>query len=266
MSNQKLPLSCPSNSAVCRAFCQAAVETRFRLSEASRLDLNYGEETVTDSVLLDLSLKCGSRVYCRSYKKWQEAQNGADWELWFRVGSRGVGCRIQAKRLYPEGRYRALALKPRSKIPSQLQRLMSVSRTDRRTPLYVFFTYPAPGMTTNVPPTSGCLVARASAVAGLRNTSFAQVHKIAKPWHALVCICGSAGDRLSRIHDNLRNLPGGTEGGDLTDICDLPDYVKEAAETIDGESGSAVEPGTRPDFMPPKSVRGLIMVNVASDE
>ena len=132
MSNASPHPVCATSSNLCSAFQNASHDVWSRMADASRLGLRYGEETVTDSVLLDLMLKCPNEIHCESYTKWREAENGADWEFWFVSGWRGIGCRIQAKRLYEDGSYRALTLRSRSGQPTQAETLITAAAKDGR--------------------------------------------------------------------------------------------------------------------------------------
>lgn len=61
--------------------------------------VSYGEETITESNLLELRRRHSDVVHLRTFSKFQESKNGADWE-WYIVGKiRSLAMRVQAKRL-----------------------------------------------------------------------------------------------------------------------------------------------------------------------
>ena len=61
--------------------------------------VSYGEETITETNLLEIRRHHPNRTYLQMFTKHREAKNGADWE-WHLVGRRRtLKMRIQAKRL-----------------------------------------------------------------------------------------------------------------------------------------------------------------------
>lgn len=61
--------------------------------------VSYGEETITESNLLELRRHHSDVVHLRTFSKHQESKNGADWE-WRIIGNvRSLVMRVQAKRV-----------------------------------------------------------------------------------------------------------------------------------------------------------------------
>jgi hypothetical protein len=73
-----------------------------RLTQAERLALNLGEETITESLLLDMSTALPGNIIARPYTRIDESRvTGADWEWWLGdgPGRPWFGMRVQAKKL-----------------------------------------------------------------------------------------------------------------------------------------------------------------------
>ena len=62
--------------------------------------LGFGEETITDLVLLEISKRQPYDVITVKYGKNYEAYEGADWEWWILSRSGIIGLRFQAKKLH----------------------------------------------------------------------------------------------------------------------------------------------------------------------
>ena len=61
--------------------------------------VSYGEETITESNLLELRRRHSDVIHLRTFSKIQESKNGADWE-WYIIGMvRHLAMRVQAKRV-----------------------------------------------------------------------------------------------------------------------------------------------------------------------
>ena len=61
--------------------------------------VSYGEETITETNLLEIRRRHPGRVHIHTFPKPKEARNGADWE-WHLVGRKWtLKMRVQAKRL-----------------------------------------------------------------------------------------------------------------------------------------------------------------------
>ena len=90
-----------------------ATSRNLEFSHCDDVWVSYGEETITETNLLEIRRRHPERVRVRTSPKPLEARNGADWE-WHIVGwSRTLKMRVQAKRLQRNG-----VLKVRHKVKS----------------------------------------------------------------------------------------------------------------------------------------------------
>src|SRR4051794_33455900 len=88
------------NRELCKDFAKQAVSTWTRLENSLVTSLTFDEESLTDINLQDLQLKHPYSIKTKKFnKQTEEPMNGADWEWWLLSGNRGLGLRIQAKRL-----------------------------------------------------------------------------------------------------------------------------------------------------------------------
>jgi hypothetical protein len=194
---------------LCEHFRELSGWTWRKLGAADSLGVAFGEETITESLLLELaSQHAGRGLRIRAYTKAEEGTGtkatgglptGADWSFWIAnaVGI-GIELRVQAKRQFPSGQYESLDGKGQ-----QIKDLWN--NRGRAVPLYVLYNGPFScypwgpswpsfscfGSCTRQfrePSAWGCSVAPVSgipphaspypgALAGLR------------PWHCLVCGC-----------------------------------------------------------------------------
>ncbi len=86
--------------------------------------VSYGEETITESNLLEIRRRHPELVRVRTFPKREEAKSGADWE-WHIVGRRRTfKMRVQAKRLQSNG---VLKVKHKVKSSGRQQRCLLIS-------------------------------------------------------------------------------------------------------------------------------------------
>ena len=78
------------------------------------------------------------RVQIQEFHRSEEARNGADWEWWFRSGTRGFGMRVQAKRMNPGGSYK-LKYTVQGRLQSEL--LVEDAQASDCLPVYVFYNH-----------------------------------------------------------------------------------------------------------------------------
>lgn len=119
-----------------------AAQTWRRLERAHVLGARLGEETLTDLLVLDMiphQRINAFRIYHPT--KRDEAWSGADLLICIRYpGGAGRRLAIQAKKLYPTGRYHALSHKDTSGIP-QIDKLDKFARSWGAIPLYLLYNY-----------------------------------------------------------------------------------------------------------------------------
>ena len=130
----------------CRSFQHEACKVWQDMSEAEQFGVPRNEETTTEELLLRLARKHQGRgLSVKTYTKKEEAATGGDWAFWFSdPKGRGIGARIQAKRLFsPSGRYESLFhqsdnQKQQGKpTPNQCQTMLK--HQDGLVPIYIFY-------------------------------------------------------------------------------------------------------------------------------
>ena len=121
---------CPGNDTddLCHLFAWTAWKTWWDLGDSQRLNISISEESITDMLLLEM-LRRTKRIVCKKFTRHEERKSGADWQWWFISGNRGFPIRIQAKRLYPCGRYKELKYKKGSRY-DQTNTLLRTARND----------------------------------------------------------------------------------------------------------------------------------------
>lgn len=112
-----------------------------RLREARMLNVRFGEETITDLLLLDLKRQLPGRVRVVQTPKHLEKNQGTDWEMW--LGADRIGWlrfAVQAKKLdLATGRYLGFGHKVGSVY--QIDLLERYARKNRAIPLYCLYNY-----------------------------------------------------------------------------------------------------------------------------
>jgi hypothetical protein len=227
-----------SSKALCHSFRELAAWTFHKLERAKQVGMPFNEETITESLLLKLAERHGGReLKIKAYTKREEGTGtkdtggkptGADWSFWFADHhGYGVEVRIQAKRLYPSGRYGNL-----NGNGKQIQTLRKNCGT--AIPLYVFYNGPfvSPACRKRIlgdywnrschgclhRPLNGedwgCSFAPISAIPKNGNPFPEDIHGM-RPWHCLVCACytgscSSAASLPQRVSSALENIYGGT--------------------------------------------------------
>ena len=157
--------------------------------------VSYGEETITETNLLEIRRRHPERVHIHTFPKPQEARNGADWE-WHVVGREWtLKMRVQAKRLQRDD---VLKVKHKVKSSGKQQRdlLVSEASADRMKAVYCIYctewqrqiwkALPAPRGYRSVH--TGCLLADAEDVP-LATGKLCQIEEKCIPWHYLVERC-----------------------------------------------------------------------------
>ena len=168
-----------------------ATSRNLEFSHGDDVWVSYGEETITETNLLEIRRRHPEHVRVRTFPKQVEATNGADWE-WHIVGSlRTLRMRVQAKRLQRNG-----VLKVRHTVKSsgreQREILIEEAEADDMKPVYcIYCTEPqrtvwtqrqaAPGLRSFQ---TGCLLADAEDVPD-RTTMLDAIEETCWPWHNL---------------------------------------------------------------------------------
>src|SRR5919201_552842 len=101
--------SAPPMPTLCQTFRKEAGAVWNRMQTAAKLGLSLSEETLTECALYNIALAHqGKDIVIDLATKAAEAKHGADWEWWLVRGKKALGFRVQAKRLFANGEYRAL--------------------------------------------------------------------------------------------------------------------------------------------------------------
>ena len=127
---------------LCKTLIDQSKRTWDALITAFSLGGSIGEESITDFLVLDLmkASQLGGFTVA-SFKKHQEAVNGADWELWFTGASNlWIGFRIQSKKITVVSQLYA-HLHPATKPgkPTQLQKLVTHANAVSAVPIYALY-------------------------------------------------------------------------------------------------------------------------------
>ena len=186
--------------------------------------VSYGEETITETNLLEIRRRHPELVRVCTFPKPVEARNGADWE-WHVVGRRRtLKMRVQAKRLQRNG---VLKVKHEVKSSGKQQRdlLVSGARAARMKAVYcIYCTEPQrkfwkecnalPGYRSFQ---TGCLLADAEHVL-LTTRNLDEIEEQCRPWHHLFApavviqeeseyLAAGAGEFVRFVSMRLRRVP-----------------------------------------------------------
>ncbi len=176
---------------------------------AKAAGLTFNEETITETILLDLQTDYPGHVEVVAFNKRQEAKTGADW-LWSFVsadGSRSLTMLVQAKRLEDvEQVYRGINRTIGKRLPPvrQIDQLLDTARQQGVPAFYAFYNHLS--QTSRVPKTCrsldagdvdhicgfGVSLAEAQSVkADLPDEMFDTHRGHSMPLHCLLCSWGS---------------------------------------------------------------------------
>jgi hypothetical protein len=169
------------------------------MHKAAQVGIALSEETLTETVLYEIAFahKGTHEIGVRLATKPAENRHGADWEWWLVKNGKGVGFRVQAKRLFANGTFQSL-LKPSPKDPyEQLSKLVNAAAKDGRVPLYCFFNFEHHSIkfgsgghckhSYRRPSYWGCTLALPQEVKAAASNSLKDLRTIMQPWHMLVC-------------------------------------------------------------------------------
>lgn len=182
---------------LCETFRWQAGAAWNRTSRATALQLFMSEETTTEMVLYEIARyhQTGDYVAIPATKA-AESKHGADWFWWFGDKSTGVGFRVQAKKLFPSGRYESL-LKKQGDPYEQLNKLVANAHQTGQIPLYCFYNFDFGGHFSKCnyrcchdyrsPSYWGCAVALPEDVERQKSDALIDLQDYMLPWHFLVC-------------------------------------------------------------------------------
>ncbi|MGF7078912.1 DUF6615 family protein [Mucilaginibacter sp. UYCu711] len=178
---------------ICQTFKDLAHKTWAMLATSRAVVYPMQEETFTDLHLLHFK-QHHPEIKIVNFTKWQEGQNGADWEWWLKIpDGRWIGYRVQAKVLdvWTESFEQLYYRKDKSSI-SQCDKLIAEAKADKSNPcipLYVLYLHSEdyPKYLTN---DYGCSLISAYSVRsakGVKTTALADWKDDLIPWHELIC-------------------------------------------------------------------------------
>lgn len=230
---------------ICNNFRKEAGRVWTQMNDAQKLGMSLSEETITETSLYNIAKRHHSKdVVIVPATKPQEAKHGADWEWWFIRNGKGIGFRVQAKRLFPNGRYQSL-FKPKNPF-AQLDKLVLEANHEGLIPLYCFYNFDAPkggfsGHSNNCkhdyrgPSFWGCTIAKPDDVKALGKDTISDLRKVFEPWHTLVCLRAGL-DIPGSVTQNFQALSIRTAITDSDkgspknfEIREVPDYVVRLA-------------------------------------
>ncbi|TIQ40908.1 MAG: hypothetical protein E5X49_21160 [Mesorhizobium sp.] len=258
---------------LCQSFQQKADWVWRQIADADRAGLAFSEETITETILLDLQREHPEEVRLRAFSKREEKNNGADWEWWIGRPGRWLGMRMQAKRLaLPREEFKQLQGYGRKKgSPPQIEVLIAEAAKYRINAGYCLYIHSKKWPTLRAWPVygfigggplspQGCLLAEAKAVRATGSNALTKIAPVAVPWHLIVCHCssgvfngrGGIADAAWAMLRASSELAGGDPDSDLYPPVEaLPPYMqllRDGGESDDIAAGlrhAAVARGLR---------------------
>ena len=223
-----------------------ATSRNLAFSHHGNVLVSYGEETITESNLLEIRRRHPEHVYIRTFTKAEEALRGADWE-WHIIGrKRTAKMRVQAKRIQCNDILR-IKHKVASSGIQQRQLLIDEAKADNMKPLYcIYCTERQRGIwkesresTMFEDYQAGCLLADASDVP-LTTRKLEEIEAKCIPWHYLFSRSAfmhakiellKQGDLKHQIYRSSSHTPVPVFNND--DLMDQSDSTGWKAPTID---------------------------------
>ncbi|GAB5461020.1 DUF6615 family protein [Hoeflea alexandrii] len=169
--------------------------TSQNLGFAHRPDVHvsYGEETITETNLLELRRLHPAIITLRTFPKLKESKIGADWEWHIKGRARVFRMRVQAKRLQKDDKLK-IPHEVKSSKDQQIDLLITKAKEDRLKPVYCIYSaerqrshwktkHDGGGLNSFE---AGCLLVDAQKVKAKMPTTLAEIEKDCIPWHYLV--------------------------------------------------------------------------------
>ncbi len=231
---------------LCSSFRREAGAVWSRMQIAANLGISLSEETITETAVYNLAVVHQQKDFRIDLAtKAAESKHGADWEWWFTKGNTGICFRVQAKRLFPNGKYSSLA-KPKSHSSpyEQLDKLVESASTDGHEALYCFYNFPHPHIVqTGANPCRhdyrrpsfwGCTLAFPHEVKAKKSNSITALLPIMFPWHALVCGNSSTSSLPDAANDFV-----GRRGRARLPLRKIPDHILSLIDLGDARRSEA---------------------------
>jgi hypothetical protein len=193
---------------------ELAHATSQNLGFAHRDDVcvSYGEETITETNLLELRRRHPAIITLNTFGKKKEAKNGADWE-WHIIGRRRkFRMRVQAKRLQKDDKLK-IPHEVKSSGEQQIDLLIRDAKANRLKPIYCLYAAERQRdhwKKENVGRgyeafEAGCLLAHAQTVKAKMPKTLADIEQDCVPWHYLV-------ERRDYAQESLSDVLGSAGG------------------------------------------------------
>ena len=199
-----------------------AADTWERLRDSRVLEINFGEETITDLLLMDLKRKHPPTSTIIQTPKTKEKDKGTDWEWW--IGSDRTSWlrfAVQAKKLHIDSqRYTGLSHKVGESL--QIDLLEKYAKANDAIPLYCFYNYTQPAAAAKAwhccqpsvdEPQLACTITTSKIVRaaigshGTKNFSWIHSHPETLPWR---CLAGCTRFRRAYVPDAGPDMPDQT--------------------------------------------------------
>lgn len=256
---------------------ELAVDTWERLRDARALGIRFGEETITDLVLLEMKRKHSARSYIAQTPLHKEKTQGTDWEWW--IGSDRVGWiryAVQAKRLNKDLRYGSITHKVNG--TKQIDLLERYAKKHRALPLYCLYNYSGIGIDNSawncsLPYKKYQLACTITSIGVARHAidnwgekTFAKIHanQNTLPWRCLI-----ACPRIKRIYRSARLFGFSNDihpvtGTSVNVYPELPVELRNVRETGRVDFDQTASDFYSPDFDLPKRI--LVLETDETDE
>lgn len=177
-----------------QSLLELAHATSQNLGFAHRDDVyvSYGEETITETNLLELRRRHPTIITLHTFGRKKEAKNGADWE-WHIIGRFWTfRMRIQAKRLQKDDRLK-IPHTVKSSGKQQIDLLIADAKAHRLKPVYCLYSAERQRSYWNMANVgggypvfeAGCLLVDAKTVKKKMPTSLPEIENDCVPWHYL---------------------------------------------------------------------------------
>lgn len=185
-----------------------ATSQNLGFAHSPNVHVSYGEETITETNLLELRRRHPAIIKLNTFGKKKEAKNGADWE-WHIIGRRRkFRMRVQAKRLQKDDKLK-IPHEVKSTKKQQIELLIEDAKKYRLKPVYCLYSAERQRKhwkKENVGGgyeafEAGCLLAHAQTVKAKMPKTLADIEKDCVPWHYLVERRGYAQAGLTDVLD-----------------------------------------------------------------
>ncbi|MGY4476957.1 DUF6615 family protein [Bradyrhizobium sp. USDA 3364] len=253
---------------LCETFRKEAGIVWNRMRRAARLGISLSEETITECALFDIAAAHQQKdIVIDLATKPAENKHGADWEWWLVHKNQGICFRIQAKRLYQDGTYRAL--KKAGQHPyQQLDKLVNHAQQAGAFPLYCFYSFqhshvsfggPDPcNQGYRAPSFWGCAFAFPDEIKKSGSDQLKALKPLMQPWHALVCHAAT-----SDLPTAAAKFVNERKAGAAPKLGALPERVARLMHIGDQNRKTDVRDQPPPSFLEesetPEEVAGLVV-------